>query len=82
MLDEAERFVLRFLVALAGNTAIDVVLDVCTDVRPCVVPVKEVGCSVLSRVSSSGVIMLELEDAGSEVARGRGGVGYVYTVFD
>ena len=72
----------RFLVVLAGNTAVDVVLDVCTDVRPCVVPTKEVGCSVLSRVSSGGVIVLELEDAGSEVAGGRGGVGYVYTMLD
>ena len=39
-LDKTEGFMSRFLVALAGNAAVDEVLNVGTDVRPYVVSTK------------------------------------------
>jgi len=38
LLDEAEGLVSWGLVPFAGNTAVDIVLDICPDVRPGILP--------------------------------------------
>ena len=38
LLDEAEGFVSGGLVSFAGNAGVDVILDVCPDVRPGILP--------------------------------------------
>ena len=82
MLDYTERLVSRLLVALARITAFDKVFNVSTHIRPGVVSMEESSSSVLTRVSSSRVIMLELEDVGMEVARVSAEVGYIDAVID
>lgn len=56
------------LVSFAGYAAVDEVFDVCTDILPCVISAEKLGHAVLTRVSSGGVVVTELEDAGAKVA--------------
>ena len=68
LLDEAEGFVLWGLVSFAGETAVNEIFDVSTDVRPHVISAKEVEGMVLAGVSCSRMIVLELEDMGVKIA--------------
>jgi len=65
LLDESEWLVSRVLVSSARDTAVNEVLNISTDVRPCVLSSEQVESSVLAWVSCGRVIVLELQDAGS-----------------
>ena len=82
LLDETERLVSGSLVSLAGNTTVNIVFDVSTYVRPGVIASEQVVSSVLSRVSSSWMIMFELEDTGVEVTSIRAEVRNVDAVIN
>ena len=68
LLDKSEGLVARVLVPFAGDTAVNEVFNVSTDVRPGVLSSEQVECMILAGVSCSQVVMLELENAGAEVA--------------
>jgi len=71
LLDEAEGFVSWGLVSFAGNTAVDIVLDICPDVRPGVLPMEQLKSPVLAGVAHSDMIMFELEDSSADTSRFR-----------
>jgi hypothetical protein len=82
LLDESERLVSGVLVSFAGDTAVDKILNISTDVRPCVLSSEKVEGSVLAWMSCGRMIVLKLQDMRSKISGCGAGIGDVDTVVD
>jgi len=70
------------LVAFAGDTTINKILNISADIRPNIIKLEELEYVTLARMTSSQVIMFELQDMSVEIARSRTRVGNINTMID
>ena len=82
MLNKSEGFMAGILVAFAGDTTVNKILNVSADIRPNIIESEELERVTLAGMTSSRVIVFELQDASAEIARSRTRVGNINAMID